>query len=208
MKSEYIDDYVWQGVLGGMTSANARAIAVSLETGMRVGDVLRLELSNLLDNGIAYTAQKTGKEGFARCSEKLLNVLRDNADKEGVCFPSRFGAKGKYRTRQAVWKNTRKAVKNAGLKAHVSPHSARKTFAVDLRRREGVGAVQEALQHRYGTTTNAYAFADLQGMDYGRERIVNEATEKVLERLGEILGINLAEKTPEPFDIYGEDDLQ
>ena len=207
MKSEFIEADIWQGIISGMTPANARAIAVALETGMRIGDVLRLEVSNLLDSGISYTAQKTGKTGFATCSAKTLQLLRDNADKTGVCFPSRFGSKGKYRSRQAVWKDVKRAVNNSGLKAHVSPHSARKTFAVDLRRREGVGAVQKALQHRYGTTTNEYAFADLQGMDYGRERIVNEAVEKVLERLGDMLGIDLSEKTPKPLDFYGEDDL-
>ncbi len=198
---------MWGAIAGGMTPANARAIAVSLETGLRIGDVLRIEVDDLADGGIYYTAQKTGKAGFARCSEKLLEILRDNAV-DGVCFPSRYGAKGKYRSRQAVWKDVRKAVKNAGLKAQISPHSARKTFAVDLRRREGVGAVQAALQHRYGTTTNEYAFADLQGMDYGRERIISETTERVLGRLSEILGVNLLEKTPEPLDIRGEEDLQ
>lgn len=206
MKSEYIEIDMWGAIAGGMTSANARAIAVSLETGLRIGDVLQLEVYNLLDNGISYTAQKTGKAGFAPCSEKLLNILRDNAV-NGVCFPSRSGAKGKYRSRQAVWKDTRKAVMNAGLKAHISPHSARKSFAVDLRRRKGVSAVQAALQHRYGTTTNEYAFADLQGMDYGRDRIVNEAAAKVLERLSDILGIDLTEKPPKSIDFCGEDDL-
>lgn len=206
MKSDYIELDIWGAIAGGMTSANARAIAVSLETGMRIGDVLRIELADLSDGGISYTAQKTGKAGFARCSTKLLDILRENAV-DGICFPSRRGAKGKYRTRQAVWKNTRKAVVNAGIKPHVSPHSARKTFAVDLRRRKGVEAVQEVLQHKYPTTTNLYAFADLQGAEYNRAAIVDEATEKVLKRLGDLLGISLNDTPKKRLDIYGEDDL-
>lgn len=190
-----------------MTPANARAIAVCLETGMRIGDVLKLETVDLMENGIMYIAEKTGKIGIAHCGEKLVSMLRENAV-DGVCFPSRFGAKGKYRTRQAVWKNVRKAARNAGIKPHVSPHSARKTFAVDLRRRSGVEAVQEALQHKYKGTTNLYAFADVQGIEYNREAIVNEAAAKVLERLGMLLGVDLTEKEPEPLDIYGEDELK
>lgn len=208
MKSEYIDGELWRGIVSGMTPANALAIAVSLETGLRIGDVLRLHESDLCEDGISYTAEKTGKSGAAKCSAKIIRALHENAI-NGVCFPSRTGAKGKYRTRQAVWKNVRRAACNAGIKPHVSPHSARKTFAVELRRRSGIGAVQEALQHRYAATTNLYAFADVQGAEYNREAIVNEAAAKVLERLGALLGIDLSEpKTPEPLDIFGEDELQ
>lgn len=207
MKSEYIDGELWRGIVSGMTPSNALAIAISLETGMRIGDVLRLETRDLMENGIMYIAEKTQKRGMAKCGEKLLNALRENAV-DGVCFPSRFGAKGKYRTRQAVWKNVRKAAKNAGIKPHVSPHSARKTFAVELRKKSGIGAVQEALQHKYKTTTNLYAFADVQGAEYNREAIVNETAAKVLEKLGALLGINLSEPPPEPLEFYGEDELR
>ena len=207
MKSEYIDGDLWRGIVSGMTSANALAIAVSLETGMRIGDVLKLRTSDLMKNGIMYIAEKTGKHCITQCSGKILAALHENAV-NGICFPSRFGSKGDYRTRQAVWKNVRKAAKNAGIKPHVSPHSARKTFAVELRRRSGVEAVQEALQHKYKTTTNLYAFADIQGAEYNREAIVNEAAAKVLKRLGDFLGVDLSEAPTEPLEVYGEEDLQ
>lgn len=207
MKSEYIDGELWRGIVSGMTPANALAIAVSLETGMRIGDVLRLETRDLMENGIMYIAEKTQKRGMAKCGKKLLTALRDNAI-DGICFPSRKGSKGKYRSRQAVWKNVRKAACNAGIKPHVSPHSARKTFAVELRRRCGIGAVQEALQHKYASTTNLYAFADVQGVEYDREAIVNETAAKVLKRLGDFLGVDLSEAPTEPLpEFYGEDDL-
>ena len=206
MKSEYIEGEIWNAILGGMTPANARAVAVSLETGMRIGDVLKIRVSDLTDTGICYVAEKTGKQGFAPCNEKLLAILRTNAAGD-ICFPSRFGAKGEYRSRQAVWKNVRKAATYAGIKPHISPHSARKTFAVDLRRKKGVGAVQEALQHKYNGTTNLYAFADVQGLEFNHDRIVSDTTEKVLARLGELLGMRLTEPPPLP-EFSGEEDLQ
>ena len=44
---------------------------------------------------------------------------------------------------------------------NVSPHSARKTYAVELRKEEGLAAVQSELQHNNMSTTMLYAFADL-----------------------------------------------
>lgn len=207
MKAEYIDGGLWRGMVGSMTAQNALAITVSLETGMRIGDVLRLEVSNLLDSSITYTAAKTGKQGTAQCSERLICSLRANAV-NGICFPSRKGAKSPYRSRQAVWKDVRKAATYAGIKPHVSPHSARKTFAVDLYHKRGIGAVQQALQHKYQTTTNLYALADVQGAEYNRVAMENRVYEKVLQRLSTMLGVSIEpEEEPEPLCFTGEDDL-
>lgn len=207
MRAEFIDGSLWRGIVGSMTPENALAIAVSLETGMRISDVLRLEVSNLRDTSISYTAAKTGKHGVAHCSAGLLEALRKNA-RSGICFPSRFGAKSPYRSRQAVWKDVRKAAKYAGIKPHISPHSARKTFAVDLYHKCGIGAVQEALQHKYQGTTNLYALADVQGADYNREAMEENVYRKVLQRLSTMLGVSIEpEEEPEPLNFTGEDDL-
>jgi len=204
VKSEYIDGRVWGGILGSMTGGNALAIAVSLETGMRIGDVLRLKVSHLWDRSIKYTAAKTGKRAEVQCSERLIAALRANAV-DGVCFPSRKGSKTPYRSRQAVWKNVRTAADRAGVKPHVSPHSARKTYAVDLCHKQGFKAVQEALQHRYGSTTEIYAFADLRGNAYDPEAVINRTYEKVLHKLSTILGVEISDEPPPP--IYGEEAL-
>jgi site-specific recombinase XerD len=47
-----------------------------------------------------------------------------------------------------------------GISENASPHSARKTFAVDLFREKGLPAVQKALQHDRPETTKIYAFSD------------------------------------------------
>ena len=207
MKAEFIDGSVWRGLVGSMTYANALAIAVSLETGMRISDVLRLKVSDLSDSSISYTAAKTGKQGTAPCSERLIHALKGNAE-GGICFPSRWGAKTPFRSRQAVWKDVRKAAKYAGIKPHVSPHSARKTFAVDLYHKRGIGAVQEALQHKYTGTTNLYALADVQGAEYNREAMEESVYRKVLQRLSTMLGVSIEpEEEPEPLNFTGEDEL-
>lgn len=45
MQSQYIDRDVWRAIMPCMTRDNALAIAVSHETGLRIGDVLALQVS-------------------------------------------------------------------------------------------------------------------------------------------------------------------
>lgn len=204
MRSEYIERDVWRAILPSMTRDNALAVAVSLETGLRIGDVVRIKVSHLRDSSIEYRAAKTKKEGSATCSAELIEMLRANAI-GGWCFPPRRGSATPHRTRQAVWKNVREAAARAGIKSHISPHSARKTFAVELYHRRGIAAVQKALQHDDQNTTNLYALADLQGASYDRDRLVREVADAVMLRLGHTLGIDLE---PPPLPAYtGEDEL-
>lgn len=208
MKSEYIDRDVWRAILPCMTRQNALAIAVSLETGIRIGDVLRLQVSDLSDNAIAFVSSKTGKAGIAQCPEKLLALLRANA-RHGACFPPRAGSKTPHRTRQAVWKNVRAAAERSGIKPHISPHSARKTYAVELYHSKGIAAVQRALQHDNVNTTNLYALADLQGAAYDRDRLVRDVADVVMRRLAATLGVADLEPPAPDISIYsGEDDLR
>ena len=146
-----------------MQRANVNALRVSLETGMRIDDVLSLHTSQLgtREQGVrafTYVAKKTGKIGKAKISAELWRDLRADAGEVWV-FPGKNPEK--HRTRQAVYKDLKKAVKVLGVEGQISPHSARKTFAVELRKKSGVAEVQKALQHADAETTNLYAFADV-----------------------------------------------
>lgn len=193
MKSEYIDGRQWQTLLGSMTGYNRLAIAVSLATGMRIGDVLHLTTDQIGDGAIEYTAAKTGKHARVECSEKLCTALRANAV-DGVCFPSRKGSNTPFRSRSAVWYDVRKAAKLAGLVPHVTPHSARKTFAVDYCHKRGFNAVKEVLQHKYDSTTEIYAYSDLRGKPFEPDAVVDKAYRKVLHKLSTILGVEISEE--------------
>lgn len=132
-------------------------LILSLETGLRVGDVVSLRVCDVKADGIHYTAQKTGKPGVAKISDRTRKKL---SKKGKWLFPSPY-KKGAHLTRQAVWSRIKTAGKRAGLDLDgLSPHSMRKVFAVELYRKKGFKAVQEALQHKYSTTTEIYSFAD------------------------------------------------
>lgn len=161
MKSDYLKPQTYNELYRIMQRDNVLAIRVSVETGLRIDDVLRLRWENFgKSTRFTYVAKKTGKKGVKKLSKLLKTELfsRRVGDNPYV-FPGR--KRGKHRTRQAVWKDIKKAADQLGLQTNVSPHSARKTYAVELRKTDGLPSVQKELQHSDLTTTMLYAFSDM-----------------------------------------------
>ena len=158
MRSKYIETTELEKLRAMSAEEAWLPLWVSLETGLRIGDVVKLRKQNLQADGLHYKAQKTGKNGVAKISAELRREL---AKKRGKwLFPSPYKA-GKHITRQCAWARIKAACKRAGVEPDgVSPHSLRKVFAVELYREKGFKAVQEALQHNSGATTEIYSFAD------------------------------------------------
>ncbi len=140
-----------------MNYENALAVRLSLETGMRIGDAVALPKSAINGRKVTFMAQKTGKTAEAEISADLARRLSAIAGREWV-FAGRDPRK--HRTRQAVYKDLRAVAKQYGVAEHISPHSARKTYAVGVYRADGLKACQERLQHDSEGTTLLYALAD------------------------------------------------
>lgn len=157
MKSRFLEKNEIRKIREATTDEAFLPLLLSLETGLRVGDVVALRVSNVKKDGVHFVAEKTGKSGVAPISADLRRRLR----KKGKwLFPSPY-KKGKHLTRQAVWSRIKSAGKRAGLDLEgVSPHAMRKVFAVELYRQKGFKAVQTALQHNYSSTTEIYTFSD------------------------------------------------
>lgn len=158
MKSQYIEPQELEKLRSVSAEEAWLPLWVSLETGLRIGDVVKLRKANLKPDGLHYKAQKTGKNGVARIGADLRREL---AAKRGKwLFPSPYKA-GKHITRQCAWARIKAACERAGVEPKgVSPHSLRKVFAVELYREKGFRAVKEALQHNSAATTEIYSFAD------------------------------------------------
>ena len=158
MKSRYLSPGEVESLRSVLSYEEWLPLWVSLETGLRVGDVVALRKSNIKPDGIHYKAQKTGKNGIAPISDKLYRALSSRRGK--WLFPSPKNI-NQHITRQAVWSRVKKGAKNANIDLDgASPHAMRKSFAVELYRDKGFKAVQSALQHRNGATTEIYSFAD------------------------------------------------
>ena len=167
MRTEYLLEKEVELVLDLLTYENRLVMRTLLHTGLRIGDVLQLRPQQLKPN-FWITEQKTGKRRQVGLPEPLLTDLRECADSEWV-FP---GSKpGKHRTRQAVWKDVKRAAEAARLTQNVAPHSARKVYAVELMERYGdIEKVRRALNHKYESVTLIYAMADQRLRAKGRRR--------------------------------------
>lgn len=179
MRADYIDPEVYGKVFHLLQYENALALRTSLETGLRISDVLSIRTSDIRGNRLTFTAQKTGKEGTKILSGDLLRRLRRISGKEFI-FEGRSGTKP--RTRQAVWKDLKKAAEFLGVDQNLSCHSARKTYSVELFHEKGIGAVQKELQHSRLDNTMLYAFSDImtgKGIPENNRTVLQEILEIV-----------------------------
>lgn len=191
-RSDYLNPSMYQRLFDVMTYDNVLALRLCLETGMRVDDALSLRDIDLKGRTIHYIAAKTGKPDKKVISANLAKAIVSlGVNRGGYYFKHRTDPT-KHRTRQAVWTDIKRAQRAIGLKGQISPHSARKSYAVELRKEKGIAAVQTALQHDNSATTMLYAFADMLngnssacGMsgNYDIESFADLIADKVAERL-------------------------
>lgn len=130
-------------------------------TGLRVGDAVSLKHGDIDEKGyVHFIAHKTGKKGRCKLPDDIFNLLVKGSSADGYIFPSPV-LPGEHISRQAVWKNIKKACKACGINADgISPHSLRKRYAVDIYKKEGLGKTMASLQHGSPTTTFLYVFDD------------------------------------------------
>lgn len=159
MRTEYLLHREVDLVLAALTDTNRLVMRTALATGLRVGDVLALTPDRLKPH-FWVTEQKTGKARQVGLPEPLLSDLRHHAGKWWV-FPGRDPRK--HHTRQAVWKDVKRAAQAFRLPQNVAPHSFRKVYAVELMQRYGdIERVRRALNHNSESVTLIYALADQQ----------------------------------------------
>ena len=167
MRTEYLLQREVEQVLDLLTVENRLLARLLLHTGLRVGDALELRPEQLRPN-FWITEQKTGKRRQVGLPEPLLSDLREAAGKWWV-FPG--SDPRKHRTRQALWKDVKRAARACRLTANAAPHSLRKVYAVELLERYGdIDRVRRALNHGGIEVTMIYAMADKRLTGAGRRR--------------------------------------
>lgn len=169
MRTSYLKDDKFKTVLMLLTPQNRLAIKISLETGARINDILSLKTADIQKRPIKYVESKTQKKRTLKVSKKTLEEMRANAG-EIYLFPNRNDYR-KHRTRQAVWKDIKRAKKALRIKENIAPHSARKTYAVRLMKKynNDIAKVQRELNHSTPEVTMIYALSGLlssQGIDF------------------------------------------
>lgn len=162
MRADWVDPDVLEHILAALTPQNELAMRVALATGLRIGDVLGIK-SEQLRMGQRFTIreQKTGKGRRVYIPELLYKRMLGNMGRYFV-FENRLDPR-RPRTRQAVWKDLRRAAAafRVSEAVRVSPHSARKVYAARAFEKCGdVGRVQRLLNHSDGAITMLYIIAE------------------------------------------------
>ena len=141
-----------------LSPANALAMETALDTGLRISDVLALRSEQLRSQRLTVRESKTGKTRRVYLPQSLYRRLQAQAGSvyvfEGRDSPTR------HRTRQAVYKDIRRASRAMRVK-HVGCHTARKVFAVDLYRKHGLAYCQQVLGHDRPETTLIYLASEI-----------------------------------------------
>ena len=161
MRTQWVKDDIIKNILSALTVENRLACIVSLETGLRIGDVLALKTSQLLKSDGRFTVKemKTGKSKRVRLSHNLLSECLKISGRYFV-FEHRTNPK-LHRTRQAVFKDLKRSAKAFRVSKNIAPHSMRKVYAVNAFKKYGsVKKVSELLNHSDEAVTYIYAMAD------------------------------------------------
>nr|WP_325296861.1 tyrosine-type recombinase/integrase [uncultured Dysosmobacter sp.] len=158
MTTEYLLNREVGHILAALTPQNALIMEVVLHTGLRISDVLELRTEQLRPS-MWVREKKTGKMHRCGLPKPLLEQVFAQAGPVWA-FP---GAKpGTHKTRQAVWKDIKRAAKAFRLEQNVGTHSFRKVYAVRLMEKYGsIDRVQRALAHNSPSVTMIYAMADV-----------------------------------------------
>lgn len=159
MRTSWVCNDDFKVILRLLTPQNCLAVEMSLRYGMRIGDVLATKREDVAKGDWTYKEQKTGKSRRIRCQGDFQKRLLAQSGRLYI-FEHRTEWK-KHRTRQAVYKDIKRAAKALRLDENVATHSARKNYAVNQFRVTGdLKKVQRLLNHSDEAVTMIYALSD------------------------------------------------
>lgn len=133
-------------------------------TGLRVSELVRVRIDELvLDAGFLRTIGKGSKERLVPFGEAARDAIVHYIEKVRPLFdkhgdPSLFlTIRGRRMTREMFWKTITRHARNAGIKAQISPHVLRHSFATHLLENGAdLRSVQMMLGHSDISTTQIY----------------------------------------------------
>lgn len=160
MRSEWVPKGEMEHILASLMPENRLACEISLFTGLRINDVLSLTTEKVRKQRFTIREEKTGKTRTVRLPKELVDRALACSGQHYV-FEHRLNGR-QHRTRQAVYKDLKRASSLFGVKAQVSPHSLRKIFAVNEFEENGdLVRVRKLLNHSNEAVTMLYAMANV-----------------------------------------------
>jgi len=154
-------------------------ILIALETGLRCGDILKVQKKDFFTEGskyfIRFTAQKTKKEDVRRIS-KVAFLQANNAINDRVfynpIYKCQYSSNWVNRGLRKVFRSEYIKAQNQGL--NISAHSLRKSIGLLIYESAGLETARAFLQHQSYDTTKVY---------------LNITKTELNEKVGNILGL-------------------
>ena len=133
-------------------------------TGLRVSELIHVKIEDLvMDAGFLRTIGKGSKERIVPFGDTARDAIVDYLEKGRPEFdkhadPHLFlSQRGRPMSRQSFWMKIVKYARDAGIKAHISPHVLRHSFATHLLENGAdLRSVQMMLGHSDISTTQIY----------------------------------------------------
>lgn len=158
LRSDWCSSEDMQHVLAALMPENRLVMEIALHTGLRISDIVAFK-TDKLSQRMSVRERKTGKVRRIYLPKGLLARLRAVAGPIWV-FSGAYD-EARHRTRQAVWADVKRAAKLFRLRANVTPHSARKIYAVEkFHTKYDLDRVRHLLNHDNDAVTLLYAMAD------------------------------------------------
>ena len=156
--------------------------ATMLYTGMRISEVLNIQVKDIQEDHLVIRASKTGA-GKVYVRDKLIPILEDYLNsinpplgRNDYIFQSKQHRRISDRMVQLLIK---KYFKLAGIKKDLSPHSLRHTFAARLRQSgSDIDIIQRTLRHKHIQSTMRYSHIKDEELKDAVERSVKVAVKK------------------------------
>ena len=145
-------------VLRLLTPTNSLVCEFALVTGLRINDILCIRTDEFKQR-MYVLEHKTGKRKRIYIPLKLFERIQKQCGGVYV-FPHAYNPE-KHRTRQAVYKDIKRAARALRLDANIAPHSMRKCYAVEIYRKSGLEATRRALNHSDSSVTLIYILSEL-----------------------------------------------
>lgn len=159
VQSKWISPRQIEAILEALTPQNRLVCKVSLVTGLRINDCLNLKTEQIQKGRFTLREQKTGKTRRVRLPAELQREILANCGTI-YAFENRLNGR-KPRTRQAVFKDLKRASVLFRVGKNISPHSLRKIYAVtEFGKDHNLKRVQKLLNHSDEAVTMIYALAD------------------------------------------------
>lgn len=170
---------------------NKAIIEVLFSCGLRVSELVNLQLSNLyLDEGFIRITGKGNKERLVPISPKAIkelnlwfldrNLMKIKPGEQDYVFLNRRGA---HLTRTMILIMLKRQAQEAGIQKTISPHTLRHSFATELLKGGAdLRAIQVMLGHESIGTTEIYTHIDTTTL---REEILLHHPRNAKDKVGE-----------------------